>query len=148
MDSRVHRYSRELNDRLVEEVIDTPLGKLTFISERTDSSWNTITKKWWVTDSNELKIATWIEEHSDWIYKLDIYTIVDQEWGVYGAPTTFFQRVNIMYLYLNLMGYENGMFALYDNPIEVMNLFKALEENDERLIQEINLSPIDISYFC
>lgn len=69
MDSRVHRYSRELNDRLVEEVIDTPLGKLTFISERTDSSWNTITKKWWVTDSNELKIATWIEEHSDWIYK-------------------------------------------------------------------------------
>ena len=94
-DSRINHYKRNLSDTLKEEVLETPIGKITFVKEITDSSWNVITKKWWAASEEEIRIARWVVEHSTWEYDPDAYKEVDDEWGELGAPTTYFQRVNI-----------------------------------------------------
>jgi hypothetical protein len=56
-------------------------------------------------------------------------------------------RMNVQSLYIEKMGIEKGIFAIYDWPETVEAFFRALEESHDRLIDVINASPIDIINF-
>ncbi|MEE8441107.1 MAG: hypothetical protein V3S41_05240 [Spirochaetia bacterium] len=55
--------------------------------------------------------------------------------------------MNVQNLYINRMGVEAGVFALYDWPHTTEAFFAALEENHDRLIEVINKSPVHIINF-
>ena len=56
-------------------------------------------------------------------------------------------RVNIQDLFINKMGVESAIYALYDWPDTVHAYFRALDECHNRLIEVIGKSPIDIINF-
>ena len=64
--------------------------------------------------------------------------------GDLGAPTMFMPRMNVQSLYIEKMGSQNGIYAIYDWPDTVEAYFRALEESHDRLIDVINASPVDI----
>lgn len=140
----VYTTQRELNETDTESTIHTPVGDQVVVHRRTTSSWYTITMKWEVSTEEELKVATWREENATWAWNQTAYDELQATVGDLGAPTMFMPRMNVQSLYIEKMGSQNGIYALYDWPDTVEAYFRALEESHDRLIDVINASPVDI----
>jgi hypothetical protein len=59
----------------------------------------------------------------------------------------FMPRMNVQSLYINQMGVQAGIYALYDWTNTVEAYFRALEGSHDRLIDVINGSPVEIINF-
>ena len=138
---------RQISETDLEKTIDTPVGKQTMITSQTHSSPHRIRKKREVVTLEELKVAIWREENTSWEWDQNQFDELQAQIGDLGAPTIFMPRMNVQCLYIEKMGVENGVFALYDWPDEIEAFFRALEENHDRLIDLINPSPINIINF-
>jgi hypothetical protein len=105
--------------------------------------------KWQVETEEELKVAVWREENVSWKWDQSKFNEIQNKWGNLGAPTMFilFPRMNVQSLYIEKMGVENGVMALYDWPDTVGAYFKAVDEAHDRFIDIINDSPIEIVNF-
>ena len=101
-----HHY--EWKDNIFYERIDTPIGTVTQELEVVQSSWAKRTKKWWVCNEEDLKVFTYIEQHTDWRFSREHFDRTKAEWGDLGAPCVFIPRVSIQRLYIDLMGVEEG----------------------------------------
>lgn len=141
------RTTKDLSHSLVEHKIDTPVGFVTLVMERTPTSPHDIVRKWWAENKEDIKVLTYIAENTDWTWNQNHFDNTKKTWGDLGAPTIFMPRVNIQDLYINTMGVENAVYALMDYPEEIESYFRALDENQSRMIDVINTSPIHIINF-
>lgn len=146
-DPRVTRTHADLGDGLVECVIETPVGRQVERTQATSSSPFPRHVKWEVTTEEELRVATWREEHADWAWDQTTYDTLQAEVGDLGAPAMYMPRMNVQSLYLEKMGTQAGIYALYDWPGTVEAYFRALEACHERLMAVINASPVRIINF-
>jgi hypothetical protein len=103
--------------------------------------------EWEVSSKEELKVATWREENTTWTWDQAKFDELQASVGDLGAPTMFMPRMNVQSLYIEKMGSQNGIYAVYDWPDTVEAYFRALDESHDRLIDVINTSPIDIINF-
>ncbi len=142
-DPSITRYERKISERETEHVVETPIGKLTQISLSNTSNYGTFPKKWWITCEEDMRVAMWIEERCDWAWDEAYYQRIYNQWGDLGLPTMFMPRVNVQHLYIDTMGVEGAIYAIYDYPQTVDKYFAALDENHERLITIINQSPLE-----
>ncbi len=139
------RFTHEkLSETDTKTTIHTPVGDQIMVLRTTTSNWYNITVKWEVETEEELKVATWREENADWAWDQATYDQLQATVGDLGAPTMFMPRMNVQSLYIEKMGSQNGIYAIYDWPDTVEGYFQALEENHDRLIDIINDSPVDI----
>jgi hypothetical protein len=143
----VHISEHDLNETDYQITIDTPVGKQVGVYRRSKNNWHHITLKWEVETEDELKVATWREENCTWEWDQAEYDRLQKLAGDLGAPTMYLPRMNVQNLYLDKMGVEKGVFALFDWQDMVETYFRALEECHERLIDVINVSPIEIINF-
>ena len=146
-DETVKRTKRKLSQYETEEKIETPVGTLTSVITGNSSNPGVYPSKWWVTSEEEMKIMAYVLEHQDWEWDEEYYQSVRRKWGKIGAPVMFLPRTNIPYLYIDLMGVEESIFALNDYPETVEYFFDVLEKNQEKLIRVINASPIKMINF-
>jgi len=146
-DPRVRFINNPVNVSDTETVIETPVGKQTYVRRKTPNSAHHITLKWEVADEDELKVAIWREEHTSWEWDQDKFNELQIQCGDLGAPTLYLPRMNIQCLYIEKMGVENGIFALYDFPETVEKFFAAREEASNRLLALVNTSPVNIINF-
>jgi len=144
---KVEFIRKKINETDTMTIVDTPVGKQTAVHRTTKNNWFVITLKWEVESPEELKIATWREENATWEWDQQKYDEWMEKIGDLGAPTMYLPRMNVQSLYIEKMGVEKGVYALYDWTDEVEVFFNRLEENQERLIEIINKSPIDIINF-
>ena len=91
-----------------------------------------------------MKVYTDILNESSWSFDPGQYTHIDLQCGDRGAPTMFMPRVSVQDLYVDTMGVENAVTALYDWQDTVQDYFAILHENHLKLIDKINISPIKI----
>jgi hypothetical protein len=138
---------RELNQTDTQTAIKTPVGDQVMVSRRSPNSPRAIRLKWEVESKQELKVATWREENATWLWDQERFDQSQREAGDLGAPTMYMPRMNVQSLYIDKMGVEKGVFALYDWPDTTEAYFRALEHSHDRLIDVINASAIDIINF-
>lgn len=143
-DPRVQFRKRMLNETDEETAIQTPAGTQIRVVRHSPNSWHPITLKWEVETEDELKAAIWRQEHADWEWDRAVYDDLLAKWGDLGSPTMYLPRMNIQSLYIEKMGTEKGIYALYDWTDTVEAYFRATEENHTRLIDLINTSPLRI----
>ncbi|MCK5128687.1 MAG: hypothetical protein KAQ68_02455 [Clostridiales bacterium] len=127
--------------------IETPIGTLSEITMGNDSNSGRMPEKWWIENEDDMKKYIWLHEHTSWTFDKKMYDKYFEECCSLGAPTAFMPRVSVQNLYIDTMGMENGIFALYDFPSTVSKYFTALHESHMRMIDVINASPIDIINF-
>lgn len=144
---KIKRYVNQLSDLLTEHVIETPVGKVTCVTEKTISSPHELRKKWWAETKEDIKVFTYIAENSEWGWNEEHFQKTMKEWGNLGAPTVFIPRVNVQHLYIDIMGVEKAVYGLMDYQEEIETYFKALGNNHKRMIDVINQSPINIINF-
>ena len=145
-DDTIQTRSEKKGDGKVR-YIDTPLGTVSTESMPSPNTWAWQTTKWWVTNEEELKIYAYIEEHTSWRFDQETFDEIKAKWGILGAPTMFMPRVSMQRLYVDLMGVEEAIYAVYDYPETVEEYFTALRGCHLRLIDVINESPIQIINF-
>ncbi|MBN1584578.1 MAG: hypothetical protein JXA89_27980 [Anaerolineae bacterium] len=143
----VKTTQRELNETDTEITIHTPVGKQIQVRRRMTSNWHYLTVKWPVETEAELKVAAWREENTDWKWDQAQYEDLQDTVSDLGAPTMYLPRMNVQSLYINMMGVQQGIYAIYDWTDTVEAYFRALEESHDRLIDVINASPVDIINF-
>lgn len=146
-DPRVTFAREQLNETDDKITINTPAGTQTAVNRRSPNNPSLIHVKWEVESEEEMKAAIWREEHTEWEWDQARYEEQMERVGDLGAPTMYMPRMNIQDLYINRMGVEKAIFALYDWPDTVEAFFRALEESHDRLIDVINASPVDIINF-
>jgi hypothetical protein len=143
-DPRVVTTRQDLGDGKTETVVETPVGIQRDIVQRVPENIRPLRIKWPVTSEEELKVATWRTENCSWRWNQEGYDAVLAEWGDLGAPTVFLPRMNIQDLYINTMGVQNAVYAIYDWPNTVEAYFKALDDSHDRLIDIVNDCPVKI----
>ena len=146
-DPRVRTSQQQLSETDVQTTIETPVGKQTSVTRKYATNRRLRPVKWEIAREEEMRVALWRTEHTTWKWDQETYDRLWQEWGPLGLPTMYVPRVNVQDLYLNTMGVENAIFALNDYPDTVDAYLKALDECHDRLIDEINVSPIEIVNF-
>ncbi len=142
----VRRWDEQIDDTHLLHVIDTPRGRLTELVRRSPNSWYLIEEKWWIDTPEDMRLFTWLLDNSSWRWDQSVFDSVKAQWGRIGAPTMFMPRVTVQELYIDKMGVERAILALYEWD-DVPDYFRALNENQYRLIEVINPSPIEIINF-
>lgn len=140
----VVRTEQTLNDSDTEIIIDTPVGRQITVQRRFVSNPHIVKLKWEVETEEELKVAAWREEYTDWEFDRSLFNQLQAEMGDLGAPTIYMPRMSVQSLYIDKMGVENGVFAIYDWPDTTEAYFRALDGSHDRLIEVINDSPVNI----
>ena len=143
----VETVERELNETDTEIVVHTPVGVQVSVRRRMLSNWHYLTLKWPVQTEEELKVATWREQHTTWAWDQAKYDELQATVGDLGAPTMYMPRMNVQDLYINQMGVAAGIYAIYDWTDTVEAYFRALEDSHDRLIDVMVASPVDIIDF-
>lgn len=143
-DPRVHVTQKDLGERRTETTIETPVGKQVAVHQVRQSNPLALTLKWEVTTEEELRVATWREEHATYAWDQDAYDALLRDVGDLGAPTMFMPRMNVQSLYIEKMGTQNGIYAIFEWPEAVTAYFEALGECHDRLMEVINAGPIRI----
>jgi len=146
-DERVTHRWQETAAGEREHIIETPVGRQRELIRHSPNNPHPIHVKWPISSEQELKVLIWREEHASWEWDQARYEELLAALGDLGAPTMFMPRMNVQSLYIEHMGTQHGIYALYDWPQTVEAFFAALEENHERLIDVINASPVNIINF-
>ena len=146
-DDRVKEYTNKISALETEHIIETPVGRISTIIASNTSNYGTFPKKWWVQSEEDMKVLMWVEERCTWKWDDKSYNELLKIWGDLGLPTMCMPRVNIQHLYIDIMGVEEGIFAICDYPDTVEKYFQILSESHERLIEVINESPIEVINF-
>ena len=146
-DPRVHISQSAVNETDYEIVWETPVGRQRALYRcSANSPWHKPIQ-WPIADAPDIKIAAWREERRTWSWDQDLFDRLQAEWAGLGAPTMYICRTNVQKLIIEDMGAENTVFALTDCPAACEAYFEALAITQERLIEVINASPIDIINF-
>ena len=143
----VTRRTETLGGGRAAQVVETPVGRMSLVVHSSPNNWHHITDKRWVATREELGVARWLAEHSSWRWRQDVYERLAREWAGLGAPTAYLPRVNVQDLYINLMGVEPAIYALYEWRDAVRDYFRVLHEDHLRLIEVVNASPIRLINF-
>jgi len=146
-DPRVNVSERRLSETDREVAWETPVGTQRAVNHRSPYHRSVRTEKWPLCDEDDMRVATWREEHATWRWNQEEFDQLQAIWGDIGAPTAYLERVTVQYLYINAMGVENAIYALHDWPGPVEKFFAALNESHDRLIDVVNASPIEIINF-
>lgn len=146
-DAAVHVTHNNLNDTDYEVIIETPVGKQHAVYRRVkDTSWHEPIK-WPISDEQEMKVAAWREERRTWYWNQKRYDELLSEKKGLGAPHAMICRTTIQNLFVSEMGVEEGTYALMDYPDTCQAYFEALNHNQEKQIEVINASPIQLVNF-
>jgi hypothetical protein len=143
----VRRVERIINAADREITTETPVGRQVEVLRRSPHSRAALHVKYEVASEDELRVAAWREAHTTWEWDQAAYERALREVGDLGAPTMYMPRMNVQSLYIEKMGTQSGIYALYDWPRTVEAYFRALEESHDRLIAVINASPVEIINF-
>ena len=146
-DAAVYRTERQLNETDREITIHTPVGQQVEVLRSTPNSPRSIHIKWQITTKQEMQVATWRAQHTTWSWDQAVFEETHRTWGDIGAPTMYMPRINVQDLFINTMGVEGAIYAIYDWPELVQAYFDALDDCHSLMINVINDSPIDIINF-
>ncbi|MGN1098704.1 MAG: uroporphyrinogen decarboxylase family protein [Christensenellales bacterium] len=143
-DKNVKFTCKELGKREMMFIYDTPVGSVNMILRGNDSNPGMYYKKWLLETPEDIRVQTYIEEGTTYRFNEDMYNELYAKWGTIGAPTMYICRTPIQECFVETMGVENTIYALYDDEDLMEKYFRAKEDANLRMIDEINKSPIRI----
>lgn len=143
-DSSIRIREEQISPLDKKRTITTPVGEIYSITTASQGSPGTYYSKRLAETEEDIRVAKYVEEGSDWKYNPDSFERIHKKWGEIGAPTMFICRTNIQECFVESMGVENTVFALADDEKLMESYFRVIDENRERQIREIIKSPIRI----
>ena len=72
------------------DTFETPVGTVTHITKSTPSSWARLTVKEWVCTEEDLKVFTYIEQHTNWAFSQETFDQFKCFIFIFGYLSEFF----------------------------------------------------------
>ena len=146
-DPAVRQTRQQLNETDYQVTWETPVGSHFAVFRASENSpWHMPIKFAVVTEA-DLKVAAWREEHRTYSWDQERYEKLCATWQGLGAPQCYMPRVSIQKLIVEEAGTEGTMYAVADYPATVERYFEALKVRDQRFIEVIAASPLQIINF-
>jgi hypothetical protein len=123
----------------------TPFGTLEKHVIYTNTSYHTV--RYPIETPDDVRAMKYILEGRTYSFNLDRFREVDALIGPRAAPMLDFPRTNIQRLNIELMGFENTMYALHDQPELMEELIQVINLTDDGILQVVAKSPIPIIDF-
>ncbi len=146
-DPRVRIWREDISETDYKEAVETPVGGQFEIRRKTPTSPALIRIKGSIDSEEEMRVAAWRARHTEWTFDQERYDALMEEWGDLGLPTMYMPRVSVQDLFINTMGVEKAIYAIYGWGSVVEEYFQALHKSHMRLIEVINASPIEVINF-
>lgn len=121
---------------------NTPVGSVE--GHYTRTSLATHTKKFPVENRDDARVMEYILRGRSYSFNSELFAKNDAEIGDRAAPMLFIPRVNLQRMFIDFMGFEGTLYALYDDKPMIDSLAKAIDESDEQLIDMLCESPVPI----
>jgi len=120
----------------------TPIGSIE--SHITRTALASHTEKFPVENRYDVEVMEYILRGRTYSFDYEMYQQNDALIGDRAAPMVFIPRVNLQRLFIEYMGFEGTLYALYDDKPMVDKLVKAIDDSDELLIDVMCESPVPI----
>jgi hypothetical protein len=128
-DKRIKRYQEKIDELRTRRIIETPVVTLTTVIRANTSNPGKYEEKWLVENEEDLKVMSWVMEHTDYYWDQNEYERAFKIWGDLGLPSLFYPRVSLQNIFVDIMGVTGGIYALMD----------VKSHNTERLIELHNV---------
>lgn len=125
--------------------VRTPVGELRTAHRNIGSSHMTV--EYLIKTPADMRVQQYLLEHQRVEFDEELFRRRDAELGDRAAPTCYLPRINIQRLFINLMGFENTIYALHDWPDETRALIEAINQADDQFYEAVKASPIEIVNF-
>ena len=122
---------REIDELRWEEIIETPVGKISCVQRRNRLNYGIFPEKWFVESEDDLKVLIYIQEHTAYSFDKDSLDNCIATIGDTGLPCGMLPRTSIQRLFVEYMGVEGAIHALVDYPDTVEEYFGVCEESDK-----------------
>ena len=126
-------------------LIHTPLGTLRSVVKKTEES--SLTSEFPVKTMDDLKVYEYIVRNQRYEFDMAKYAEAEEIVGDRGEPTIFNLRTPLMRLFIEIMGFETTILALYEFPEEMDAFIRLIEETDQYYIDMVKSSPLNVLNF-
>ncbi|HUV04300.1 MAG TPA: uroporphyrinogen decarboxylase family protein [Armatimonadota bacterium] len=123
----------------------TPVGTIETRNRHTSLAWHT--DKYPVETPDDARVMEYILQGRRYEFDHDLFAQNDALLGDRSAPMIYIFRVNLLRLYIEIMGIENTMYALADDLPLVERLIEAVNRSDDGLLRVVAESPVPIVNF-
>jgi len=100
-----------------------------------------------VKTTEDMRVMEYIISGRRWEFDAAAFEQADRAIGERAAPMLCIPRINIMRISIEMMGFENTLYALMDYPEEMESLIGAIDEGDRQLVDCVCASPFEIINF-
>jgi len=136
------RYEAEQRGEIHIARSVTPVGSIETHSRYTALASHT--QKFPVETREDARVMEHILRGRKWWFDNEQFAKGEAEVGDRGAPMIFIPRINIQRLFIEIMGVENTLYGLTDDPAMIEGLITALNESDEAMVEVMADSPVPI----
>jgi hypothetical protein len=137
----VVRETRVEGDRTITTE-HTPVGDLVTVHQTASLSHHTV--KWPVVTPDDMAVMEWKLRHQRVWFDAEAFQQADAFIGDRGAPTLYIPRINLTRIFLEYMGFEGGITALYLYPRETERLIRTIDESEEAILDAVCACPVEI----
>ncbi len=142
-DETIRRTSEKLDAFTNKITLSTPVGDVTSINRGNTSNPGRMPVKWFVEDEDDLKVFTYIDEHTYYTYSQERYDELFAEYSHLGLPAIFSPRTGLQNMLIDISGVENTYYLLADAPELVERYFNASSKCSERYFELVRNSPFE-----
>lgn len=128
-------------------ILSTPLGELREVKKMNTEGGHRIVE-FFCKKIEHLKIIEYVIKNLSFHFDEDIYNQGLETFENWGVPQIYPPRRSpLQMLFLDFMGIEETIYALYDEKKKVEEFMKVCEETDEKLYEVLITSPLKIINF-
>jgi hypothetical protein len=136
-----------LDAKRVAHEWQTPLGALGEVTHYDEWDLSAYHDEYKVKGADDLRILEYIVEDQEWSwdqaqYQADLARIAGR-----GAPQMYFRRSPLQGLFIEHMGFERTIYALYDQPEKVEHYLAAAARADDGVYRVLTACPAPIVNF-
>ena len=121
---------------------DTPVGSIESHARSTGLASHT--EKYPVQNRDDAKVMEYILRGRTYWFNYERFEENDKLMGDRAAPMVCIPRVNLQRLFIEIMGFQETLLAMYDDKPLVDRLAKVIDEVDEQIIDVVCKSPVPI----
>ncbi|MDH7601576.1 MAG: uroporphyrinogen decarboxylase family protein [Armatimonadota bacterium] len=121
---------------------ETPVG--TIESHHTFTDLASHTEKFPVSNPDDARVMEYILRGRTWSFDYELFEKNDKLIGDRAAPMIYIPRVNFQRLLIEIMGFEQTLYALYDDKPTVDRLVKVIDESDQQLLDVVCECPVQL----
>ena len=125
----------------------TPKGELKEARKKTVYGAASYVTEYLIKDVEDFKALTYILDNQTYEFDKNLYEDVHAKIGDRATSTANLLHVPLQSLFINYMGFEKAVIALWKHPKEVESLLKVIEDNHDRMMKTLMASPIEIVNF-